>query len=113
LSRGTRYLLGDGMGVSEITAARYYEYGAGGRMNVDRLPFTGFDASIDKQDHAASACGQIGETIAFDDAIGVAMEYQATIPTRSWWSRRTTRTPARSWPRTPRARATRRATRTT
>ena len=39
------YLLGDGMGVSEITAARYYQYGAGGRMNVDRLPFTGFDTT--------------------------------------------------------------------
>ena len=29
-------------------------------------------ASIDKQDHAANACAQIGETVAFDDAIGVA-----------------------------------------
>jgi alkaline phosphatase len=37
-------------------------------------------ASIDKQDHAANACAQIGETIAFDDAIGVAMDYQATHP---------------------------------
>jgi alkaline phosphatase len=26
-------------------------------------------ASIDKQDHAANACAQIGDTIAFDDAI--------------------------------------------
>jgi alkaline phosphatase len=25
-------------------------------------------ASIDKQDHAANACAQIGETVAFDDA---------------------------------------------
>jgi alkaline phosphatase len=33
-------------------------------------------ASIDKQDHAANACGQIGETVAFDDAIGVALDYQ-------------------------------------
>ncbi|HEY7632424.1 MAG TPA: alkaline phosphatase [Thermoleophilaceae bacterium] len=33
-------------------------------------------ASIDKQDHAANACGQLGETVAFDDAIGVAEEYQ-------------------------------------
>ena len=39
------YLLGDGMGVSEVTAARYYQYGAGGRMNIDRLPFTGFDTT--------------------------------------------------------------------
>lgn len=37
-------------------------------------------ASIDKQDHASNACGQIGETIAFDDAIGVVMDYQRTHP---------------------------------
>ena len=37
-------------------------------------------ASIDKQDHAANACGQIGETIAFDDAIGVALDYQRHHP---------------------------------
>ncbi|WP_261401166.1 alkaline phosphatase [Chenggangzhangella methanolivorans] len=33
-------------------------------------------ASIDKQDHAANACGQIGETVAFDKAIGVALKFQ-------------------------------------
>jgi len=38
-------LIGDGMGTQEITAARYYQYGAAGRMNVDRLPFTGFDTT--------------------------------------------------------------------
>ncbi len=37
-------------------------------------------ASIDKQDHATNACGQIGETIAFDDAIGVALDYQRHHP---------------------------------
>jgi alkaline phosphatase len=37
-------------------------------------------ASIDKQDHAANACAQIGETVAFDQAIGVAMDYQASHP---------------------------------
>jgi alkaline phosphatase len=37
-------------------------------------------ASIDKQDHAANACGQIGETVAFDDAIGVALDYQRWHP---------------------------------
>jgi alkaline phosphatase len=37
-------------------------------------------ASIDKQDHAANACGQIGETLAFDRAIGVALDYQAAHP---------------------------------
>jgi alkaline phosphatase len=37
-------------------------------------------ASIDKRDHAADVCGQIGETLAFDDAVGVALEYQAQHP---------------------------------
>jgi alkaline phosphatase/streptomycin-6-phosphatase len=37
-------------------------------------------ASIDKQDHATNACGQIGETVAFDNAIGVALDYQRTHP---------------------------------
>ncbi|MEV5967670.1 alkaline phosphatase [Kribbella sp. NPDC051952] len=37
-------------------------------------------ASIDKQDHATNACGQIGETVAFDKAIGVALDYQRSHP---------------------------------
>jgi len=37
-------------------------------------------ASIDKQDHATNACGQIGETVAFDNAIGVALDYQRKHP---------------------------------
>lgn len=37
-------------------------------------------ASIDKQDHAANACAQIGETIAFDDAIAVAQDYARSHP---------------------------------
>jgi alkaline phosphatase len=37
-------------------------------------------ASIDKQDHATNACGQIGETVAFDKAIGVALDYQRHHP---------------------------------
>ncbi|WCB92700.1 hypothetical protein DSM104299_01398 [Baekduia alba] len=37
-------------------------------------------ASIDKQDHATNACGQLGETVAFDKAIGVALDYQKTHP---------------------------------
>jgi alkaline phosphatase len=37
-------------------------------------------ASIDKQDHATNACGQIGETVAFDRAIGVALDYQRFHP---------------------------------
>ena len=37
-------------------------------------------ASIDKRDHAADLCGQIGETLAFDEAIGVALDYQRDNP---------------------------------
>ena len=37
-------------------------------------------ASIDKQDHAANVCGQLGETVAFDRAIGVALDYQEQHP---------------------------------
>lgn len=37
-------------------------------------------ASIDKQDHAANPCGQIGETVAFDKAVAVGLEYAKTHP---------------------------------
>ena len=38
------FLLGDGMGTQEITAARYYQ-GVQSPLNVDRMPFTGFDTT--------------------------------------------------------------------
>lgn len=37
-------------------------------------------ASIDKQDHAANPCGQIGETVAFDAAVKAALDYQRANP---------------------------------
>jgi alkaline phosphatase len=37
-------------------------------------------ASIDKQDHAANPCGQIGETVAFDSAVKAALAYQKHNP---------------------------------
>ncbi len=37
-------------------------------------------ASIDKQDHAENPCGQIGETIEFDRAIQVALDWAKTNP---------------------------------
>ena len=37
-------------------------------------------ASIDKRDHASDACGQIGELIGMDDAIGIAQAFQRTHP---------------------------------
>jgi alkaline phosphatase len=50
---------------------------------VKRRDRTGFflqveGASIDKQDHAANPCAQIGETVAFDAAIQVGLEYART-----------------------------------
>jgi alkaline phosphatase len=44
-ARNVIFFLGDGMGTQEITAARYYQVGAAGRLNVDRLPFTGFQTT--------------------------------------------------------------------
>ena len=70
-------------------------------------------ASIDKQDHATNACGQLGETVAFDEAVGVALDYQRTTRTRWSSSPPTTRTPARSSARTRRAPVCRPATRPT
>ena len=37
-------------------------------------------ASIDKQNHASNPCGQIGETITFDEAVKVGLEYQKANP---------------------------------
>ncbi|HEU4701700.1 MAG TPA: alkaline phosphatase, partial [Conexibacter sp.] len=37
-------------------------------------------ASIDKRDHAADACGQIGETLEFDDAVAVGLDYAKSHP---------------------------------
>ncbi|TCM68052.1 alkaline phosphatase [Acinetobacter calcoaceticus] len=36
--------------------------------------------SIDKENHAGNACGQIGETVAFDDAIQVALAFAKKNP---------------------------------
>lgn len=37
-------------------------------------------ASIDKQDHAANPCGQIGETAEFDRSVAVALQFAARNP---------------------------------
>jgi alkaline phosphatase len=52
---------------------------------LDRKDRNGFflqveGASIDKRDHAANPCQQIGETVAFDKAIGVALDWQRQHP---------------------------------
>ena len=48
------FLLGDGMGTQEITAARYYQ-GVNNALNVDRLPFTGFDTTWSVKPAAGAA----------------------------------------------------------
>lgn len=47
------FLLGDGMGTQEITAARYYQ-GVHNELNVDRMPFTGFDTTWSLKPAAAA-----------------------------------------------------------
>ena len=52
---------------------------------LDRKNHNGFflqveGASIDKRDHAANPCQQIGETVAFDQAIGAALDWQRSHP---------------------------------
>ena len=48
------FLLGDGMGTQEITAARYYQ-GVNNELNVDRMPFTGFDTTWSVKPAASAA----------------------------------------------------------
>ena len=50
-------------------------------QNTDKGFFLQIEgASIDKQDHAANPCGQIGETVEFDDAVRQALQYQQSHP---------------------------------
>lgn len=62
-------------------------------------------ASIDKQDHAANPCGQIGETVDLDEAVQKALEFakKRAIPRLS--SPLTTLTPARLSRRIPKPQA--------
>src|SRR5947208_15917775 len=43
--RNVIYLLGDGMGRTHITAGRQRFYGANGKLNMEKLPFTGADST--------------------------------------------------------------------
>ncbi|MET7304623.1 alkaline phosphatase [Embleya sp. NPDC005575] len=54
-------------------AGRGHDRGKGFFLQVE-------GASIDKQDHAADPCGQIGETVAFDQAVKLARDYAAKHP---------------------------------
>src|SRR5690349_7399900 len=74
-------LIGDGMGDSEITSARNYQYGAAGRLpGIDALPLTGqyTTYSVTKAgkpdyvtDSAASRTGWATGVKSYDGAIGV------------------------------------------
>jgi alkaline phosphatase len=74
-------LIGDGMGDSEITSARNYEYGAGGVLpGIDALPLTGqyTTYSLDKSgkpdyvpDSAATGSAWATGTKTYDNAISV------------------------------------------
>ncbi|MEU9794620.1 alkaline phosphatase [Streptomyces sparsogenes] len=52
-ARNVILLIGDGMGDSEITAARNYAVGAEGRLTMDRLPMTGssLTSAVDELGH--------------------------------------------------------------
>ena len=51
--RNVIFLLGDGMGTQEITAARYYQ-GVANPLNVDRMPLTGFQTTWSVKPAAAA-----------------------------------------------------------
>ena len=53
--------------------ARHNDNGKGFFLQVE-------GASIDKQDHAENVCGQIGETIAFDKSIKIALNWAKSHP---------------------------------
>lgn len=78
-------LIGDGMGDSEITVARNYQYGADGRFpGIDALPLTGqyTTFSLDKKngkpdyvtDSAASGSGWATGTKTYNNAISVDLK---------------------------------------
>jgi alkaline phosphatase len=80
-ARNVILLIGDGMGDSEITSARNYQYGADGRLpGIDALPLTGqyttFSLTKDGKpdyvtDSAASGTGWATGTKSYDGAISV------------------------------------------
>ena len=79
--RNVILLIGDGMGDSEITAARNYQVGANGRLNLDSLPSTGAYTTYSLQkgstqpdyvtDSAASGSGWATGTKTYNGAISV------------------------------------------
>ncbi|MEP7089497.1 MAG: alkaline phosphatase [Nocardioidaceae bacterium] len=86
-ARNVILLIGDGMGDSEITSARNYQYGADGRLpGIDALPLTGqyTTFSLTKEgkpdyvtDSAASGTGWATGTKSYDGAISVDIRGKA------------------------------------
>lgn len=92
-------LIGDGMGDSEITAARNYAEGAGGFFKgIDALPLTGqyTHYSLDKKtgkpdyvtDSAASATAWTTGVKSYNGALGVDIHEKIIRPSLSWRKRR-------------------------
>ncbi|PBC70774.1 alkaline phosphatase [Streptomyces sp. TLI_235] len=79
--RNVIYLLGDGMGRTHVTAGRERYYGAAGRLNMEKLPFTGAVAThaVEKDstrpalvtDSASSATAWSSGVKTYNAAIGV------------------------------------------
>ncbi|MDQ7803259.1 alkaline phosphatase [Amycolatopsis sp. A133] len=90
-ARNVILFIGDGMGQSEITAARNYERGAAGRLAMDELPLTGdyTTYAVEKNnpakpeyvtDSAASGTGWATGTKTYNGAISVDA-YGNAVPT--------------------------------
>jgi alkaline phosphatase len=76
-TEGQRELLTKEPSLAEMTAAALRLLGG---MNGPGFFLQVEGASIDKQDHAQNPCQQIGETVAFDEAIRVALEFARQHP---------------------------------
>ncbi|MGW4489302.1 alkaline phosphatase [Amycolatopsis sp. NPDC004368] len=90
-ARNVILFIGDGMGQSEITAARNYERGAAGRLSMDELPLTGDYTTYAVEqnnpgkpnyvtDSAASGTGWATGTKTYNGAISVDA-YGNPVPT--------------------------------
>src|SRR5262245_54036799 len=91
-ARNVIMYLGDGMGDSEITIARNYEKGAGGRLTMDGLPLTGEYTTYAVRrgtpnvpdyvtDSAASGTGWATGHKTYNNAISVDPVTFASVPT--------------------------------
>lgn len=63
-ARNVILLIGDGMGDSEITIARNYEVGAGGRLTLDSLPLTGAMTTYSVQESDPTKSNYVTESSA-------------------------------------------------